>query len=154
MQPPTGPKSRFRAQGAATDLWQHTLSQIPSRFGRLVYLASLRDPNTAQYQHHGLAAVFGEEEANKAMKQSHEEAFAAWLDCTIEEQKGDLDIYVAGLEPERKRVAETWAILESYRTLPPASASPVEKSLFLADLEALLSLMRNEPGAASTDPGA
>ncbi len=30
-------------RGAASDLWRHTLSQIPTVFGRLVYLSSLRE---------------------------------------------------------------------------------------------------------------
>jgi hypothetical protein len=150
----TSPSSRLRPKGAAADLWRHTLSQIPSLFGRLVYLSSLRDPNTGLYQHHGLATVFGEEEANAAMRLSHENTFAQWLESPLEQQKSDLDLYVAGLEPARKRVVETWSRLEPYRNLPPASAKAVEKSLFLTDLETLLSLMRNELGVASTDPSA
>lgn len=152
LQQPPNAKSRFQPRGAAPDLWRHTLSQIPSQFGRLVYLASLRDPNTARYNHHGLAAVFGEDEANEAIRLSHEAMFAAWLDSTMEQQKTDLDLYVAGLEPERKRVVETWSRLEPYRNLPPAAANAVEKKLFLMDLETLLSLMRNELGVASPDP--
>ncbi len=154
MDRSTNPNSRLRPKGAASDLWRHTLSQIPSLFGRLVYLSSLRDPNTGLYQHHGLATVFGEEEANSAMRLSHEESFAQWLEFSLDRQKSDLELYVAGLEPERKRVVETWSRLEPYRNLPPASAKAVEKSLFLTDLETLLSLMRNELGVVSTDPTA
>ena len=148
------PEEGIPPGAAARDLWRHTLSQLPSQFGRLVYLSSLRDPNTGRYNHHGLAAIFGEEEANAAMRQSHEEIFAMWLESNMAQQKEDLDLYVAGLEPERKRVVETWTRLEPYRNLPPAAADPLEKKLFLTDLETLLSLMRNEPGVFSPDPGA
>ncbi len=147
-------KSRLRPRGAASDLWRHTLSQIPSLFGRLIYLSGLRNVDSDIYLHHGLASVFGEEEANTAIRKSHEEAFAQWLEFTIEQQKADLEVHVAGLEPERKRVVENWSRLEPYRNLPPASASTVEKTLFLDDLETLLSLMRNELGVSSPDPGA
>ena len=58
-------------RSASADLWRNTISQIPSVFGRLVYLASLRNPNNGSYEHHGLALVFGEDEANKALKNSH-----------------------------------------------------------------------------------
>src|SRR5262245_62057658 len=108
-------KSRSFSKGAAPDLWRQTLSQIPSMFGRLVYLAMLRDSNTGEYQHHGLATVFGEEEANKAMRQSHEDVFAEWLAYTLAQQKQDLELYVAGLEPDRRKVVETWSKLEPYR---------------------------------------
>ncbi len=55
-------------RSAASDLWRNTLSQIPTVYGRLVYLASLRNPNTGHYGHHGLSLVFGEDEANRALK--------------------------------------------------------------------------------------
>jgi len=138
----------------ASDLWRHTLSQIPSIFGRIVYLSSLRDPNSGEYCHHGLASVFGAQAAHEAMLQSHMESFRTWLDCSLEQQKADLELYVAGLDPEKKKVVETWTVLEPYRSILPASLRAVEKELFLADLEALLSLLRNEFGVASPDRGA
>src|SRR5215470_14197687 len=130
-------------RGAPEDLWRHTLSQITSKFGRLAYLASLRDPNSGEYVHHGLAAVFGQTEAHEAMKRSHQETFASWIESGLEEQKQDLECYIASLEPERKRVVEAWSRIEPYRNLPPDTARPVERDLFLLDLETLLKLMRN-----------
>ena len=55
-------------RGAASDVWRNTLTQIPSIFGRLVYLAGLIDPNSGQYRHHGLAHYFNEEEADAALQ--------------------------------------------------------------------------------------
>ena len=66
-------------RGAAADLWRHTLAQIPTVFGRLVYLATLRDANTGVYEHHGLSQIFGEEEADRTLRQSHIEMFNEWL---------------------------------------------------------------------------
>ncbi|MBL8178698.1 MAG: hypothetical protein JNK48_28750 [Bryobacterales bacterium] len=154
MEPSPESKSRLRPKTAATDLWRNTLAQIPSLLGRLIYLSTLRDFNTGSYHHHGLATVYGEEEANNAMRLSHQDTFAQWLEFPLEQQKADLELYVAGLEPERKRVVETWSRIEPYRTISPSSASPLEKQLFLTDLETLLTLMRNELGVASPDPTA
>jgi len=139
---------------AAADLWQRTLSQVPSTFGRLVYLATLRDPNSGEYRHHGFAAVFGWEQAGHAMRESHERLFGEWLSYSLQQQKVDLELYVSGLEPERRRVVETWSQIEPYRGIVPASTSGLERELFLADLDALLSLMRNELGVSSPDPDA
>jgi hypothetical protein len=113
-----------------------------------MYLTSLRDSNTGEYLHHGLATVFGKDAANQAMKSIHEEVFASWLASSLEAQKEDLLLYVSGLEPDRKKVVESWTKLEPYRFLPPESARPVERELFLADLEMMLSLMRNELGVS------
>ena len=66
-------------RGAPEDLWRHTISQIPTLFGRLVYLASLRNHNTGQYEHHGFAQTYGMEASDRAMRASHESAFADWL---------------------------------------------------------------------------
>src|SRR4051812_33121708 len=63
-------------RGPAADLWRHTLSQIPTIFGRLVYLSSLRDPNTGVYHHYGLAQRFDEESADQTLRESHLKAFS------------------------------------------------------------------------------
>jgi hypothetical protein len=145
------PAEKF-PRSAASDLWRQTLSQIPSQFGRLVYLAGLRDPNSGQYLHHGLSVVFGEEAANDALKSSHEDGFARWLDSGLEQQREDLDLYFSSLESPRSRVLETWLRLKPYQSIPPDSARTVERSLFLSDLEILLTLMRHEHGVSSPDP--
>jgi hypothetical protein len=80
-------------RGAPADLWRNTLSQIPSVFGRLVYLSSLRSGTSGRYEHHGLAMTFGEEESHLALSASHQETFAAWLSFSLEQQKADLDLY-------------------------------------------------------------
>lgn len=141
-------------RGAAADLWRHTLGQIPTAFGRLVYLAGLRDANSGAYAHHGLAAVFGEQEAESAIRASHEECFAAWLAMGLPQQREDLMGYLGDLEPNRKTVVAAWTRATPFVSLPPAAALQVERELFLSDLEALLSLMRNELGVSFSDPTA
>jgi len=134
---------------AMADLWRHTLSQIPSVFGRLVYLTSLRDQNTGRYEHYGLSQAFGEDEADSVLRQSHEQAFAEWLCFTLEQQKADLDLYLAGLNGNRRTIINTWIRLAPYRNLVPAIAREVERQLYLADLETILELLRSEYGVAS-----
>ena len=139
---------------AVSDLWRNTLSQIPTVFGRLVYLASLRNDNSGRYEHHGLALVFGEVEANRALKKSHAQVFREWLTFNLEQQKTDLDLYLAGLYEDRRTVLTTWLELAPYRAFMPVSLRPVERRLYLADLKALLELLRNEDGVAGPDPDA
>lgn len=141
-------------RGPAVDLWRHTLSQIPTLFGRLVYLSSLRDANTGKYEHHGLEMIHGDEESDRVLRESHCGAFLQWLTYSIEAQKADLDLYFSTLDGPRRTVVEAWSRLVPYRNFLPASARDVERQLFFADLETLLALLRNEYGVAATDPDA
>jgi hypothetical protein len=141
-------------RSASADLWRNTISQIPSVFGRLVYLASLRNPNSGAYEHHGLALVFGEDDANKALKNCHAAVFAEWLSFNIEQQKADLDLYISALFEDKRTVVEAWIRLAPYRNLLPASARGVERRLYMADFTALLDLLQAAYGVVVPDPDA
>lgn len=139
---------------ALQDLWTRTLAQIPTTFGRIAYLASLRDPNTGKYQHFGLAQLYTAHEADRALRASHSQAFAKWLNYPLAQQKEDLEEYLLSLEGDRQTVLRTWADLSPYRSLLPSSASPAERQLFVSDLELILELLRSELSPSSPSPAA
>jgi hypothetical protein len=141
-------------RSAAADLWRNTLSQIPTTFGRLIYLASLRDQNTGTYQHHGLAQLFGSEETDQTLRQSHQQTFSDWLCFNLEQQKDDLEDYLDQLNEDKKTILATWIRLCPYRNFVPAAAREVERSLFTTDLETVLELLRYDYAVASPDPDA
>ena len=141
-------------RSAPSDLWRNTLSQIPSVFGRLVYLAELRNPNNGRYEHHGLALLFGEDESNRALKKSHSLVFREWLTFNLEEQKADLDLYLSGLGEDKRTVLANWLDLAPYRNWIPVTLRGVEKRLYSSDLKALLELMGNAHAVAAPDPDA
>ena len=141
-------------RSAASDLWRRTLSQIPSVFGRLVYLSGLRNVDTGQYEHHGLALVFSEDEAHRALKKSHAQAFEEWLSFNIEQQKADLDLYLSGITTDKRTILENWVKETPYRNLIPSSIRGAERRLYLADLTAILELLKNELGVSAPDPDA
>jgi hypothetical protein len=141
-------------RSAAADLWRNTISQIPTVFGRLVYLASLRNPNNGAYEHHGLALVFGEDEANKALKSSHSAVFSEWISFNLEQQKADLDLYISGLFEDKRVLVDTWLRLTPYRNLLPTSVRGVERNLYIADFKALLELLKAANGVVEPDPNA
>jgi len=149
----TGGHDRKR-DSAADDLWLRTLTQIPSVYGRLVYMGSLRDANTDRYQHHGLAARYSEDAADDVLRHSHSELFQGWLAMPLREQKDDIDGYLSSLNDDKRLVVETWLRVMPYRTVVPASARAVETDLFLSDFRILLELLKNEYGAAAPDRGA
>lgn len=148
------PKEPARLErGASADLWRNTLARISSVFGRLVYLASLRNPHTGAYEHHGLAQLFGAEEADRTLRQSHADTFASWICFSLEDQKRDLEEYLTTTGDQRAVVA-TWSRLATYRNFLPTEAREVERRLYSTDLETLLELLRNEYGVSCPDPDA
>lgn len=141
-----------RMRRPAEDLWLRTLSQIPSAYGRLVYLSDLRDDDSATYKHHGLALIFGEEAAGQALSESHMRVFREWLTLGLDQQKADLMLYMSKSPVSRGALVENWLRLAPYRNLLPLRASEAERELFLSDLETLLVLLRNALGVSGTGP--
>jgi hypothetical protein len=139
-------------QRAVEDVWRNTLSQIPSVFGRLVYLAGLRNPNSGRYDHHGLALVFGADHANRALKKSHKQAFAEWLTFNLEHQMADLNLYLTDLPEDKKTVLQAWTKLKPYRNVLPSNARPVDRRLYLTELETMLDLLKAASGGDAPGP--
>ena len=95
------PRFRLRgmlAKSASEDLFRHTLSRVPTIYGKLAYLASLKDSSTGSYRHHGLSATFGREDAANALRESHRQIFTEWLNTSLSEKYEDLTQYIAALE--------------------------------------------------------
>ena len=138
------PKSSS-VRSPAVELWRKTLSQIPTAFGRLVYLASLRDEATGRYVHDGLNRLAGSEEADRTLCHSHQQIFSQWIASSLSDQKSDLDQYVM----------ETGGGIQSlwnHRNVVPPKARDVERQLYLADFETLLDLLQFDHDAASSIP--
>jgi hypothetical protein len=141
-------------RGPAEDLWRRTLRQIRTHFGKLAYLASLRDSETGRYQHHGMALEFGEGETDLALRQSHTRCFNDWLSLNLEEQKIDLDRYLRELDADLATVIRNWLQVPLYKAYPPAEAGSPERRLFETDLAVVLEVFRIECGVAAPDPDA
>ena len=122
-------------RNAIADLWKHTLSSIPTVSGRLVYLATLRDVNSGTYKHHGLVASFGRDEAARALRESHEEAFRVWLALPLVGKNNDLKEYLIASDSPLDEVVEHWLQSGVYCSYVPARAMEMEKELFCKDLE-------------------
>ena len=139
---------------AKEDLWLHTLSQIPTQFGKLQYLASLRNPNTGTYEHHGLFLLFGEKQASKAMRQNHKQVFADWLNMDLASQECDLVGYLVGIGGSMKEILAAWDLLEPWKQYVPNGVMGSEKALYSADLRTLVSLLKHRHGVDAPGQGA
>ena len=144
---------RFRPKGmlernAVADLWKHTLSQIPSVYGRLVYLASLRDPNSGAYRHYGLSAAFGREQSTYALRTSHQQTFLEWLTLPLPAKNTDFRGYFQSVSSEESPQAVVTYLARGarYVTQAPDSASPAQRQQFQMEMAMLLQLLKNDSG--------
>lgn len=144
---------RFKPKGmlerdALTDLWKHTLSQIPSVYGRLVYLASLRDANSGAYRHHGLSAAFGREQSTYALKKSHEDIFLQWLTMPLAAKNADFRRYIQNVSNDESAQAVVTYLARGarYATQAPDAAGPAQREQFQLEVKVLLELLKNESG--------
>jgi len=140
---------RFKLKGmlerdALADLWKHTLSQIPNTYGRLAYLASLRDPNSGSYRHYGLSAAFGREDSLGALRKSHEDTFLEWLRLPLSAKAEDLREHFQNLEENPRAVVTYLARGMSYLGQAPDAASRAQRRQFQHEMEILLELLRND----------
>ncbi len=142
------PKSLLE-RTADTDLWRHTLSQIPVLAGRIVYLSTLRSPITGRYEHHGLALVYGDGDADKAIRVSHRKAFQEWLALGLQEKVEDLDNYLRSTGEDPGHVLRHWSRAETWSAFLPAGSLPAEKSLFASDIRGAIKILYLRFGVAA-----
>jgi hypothetical protein len=134
------------ARTPGTILWRKTLSQVPTLFGRLTLLSSLRNTTTGRYSEDDLLRILGPEDTDRALCNSHHQVFSEWLRFSLAEQKADLDDYLRMAGGSRRAF--------DYRHLIPPTARDVERQLYLTDLETLLELLKYEHGDVFSIPGA
>ena len=126
------------AGSASADLFKNTLSRIPTVFGRLAYLASLRDPNSGVYHHHGLGALFGRDESRRALGEAHAHIFQQWLILPLSAKHEDLVKYLASLDDTRAAVLEYWTKTGISRGYLPRSVQEADEQLFFSEFAVLL----------------
>src|SRR5437763_9272207 len=73
-------------EAARRDLAERTLSRIRGDFARLIYLASMRNYNTGEYHHEGLACMFTESIAGRAIASCHRDVFRRLVLCPRSEE--------------------------------------------------------------------
>jgi hypothetical protein len=120
------------------------LAHVPTRFGRLVLLNSLRDRLTGRYYHSALTESVGREAADRTLCHHHHQIFTEWIALSLSDQKADLYEYL--------RMSGVAVSQIPYRELAPASAHEVERQLYLTDLEILLQLLSFESAGALESP--
>lgn len=132
-----------QVEEACEDLKNRTLTSLPGRFGRLIYLASTRDYNTGQYYHDGLAKRFSGEAAAKALAKCHREVYHLLLQSSLTDLVGELKRYVNSTPAEAEQLLDTWERLQPYRIAVPAEGSPVLAEFFTSNIKIALAILKH-----------
>lgn len=131
----------LRIQPIVRDFTATTLAAIPNVFGRLIYIASLRDLSSGRYEHSGLTVIYSPDAVQEALKYCHQEIFSRVLEMPLSIQEQDLAECLESMPGATSDTIAHWRQLESYRILPPEDAPDYLRELFFSNLRALLEIL-------------
>jgi len=134
----------LRIQQVVRDFTATTLAAIPNAFGRLTYVATLRDLSTGRYEHAGLTVVYPPEAVQEALKFCHQEIFQKVLETPLSIQEHDLRECFEAMSGTMPQTVSNWRQMEAYRILPPGNAPDYLRELFFSNLRVLLELLEAE----------
>lgn len=133
-----------RTRQLMEDFSTRTLAAIPSEFGRLIYMASLRDLGSGRYSHAGLEALYPPAEVQETLARAHREICESILETPLAAQEKDLTFCLQGFEAEAGEVVSNWRELEFYRALLPFGMPGYIRKLFCSNIETLLSVFEGD----------
>jgi hypothetical protein len=130
---------RFRqSRSVIEDFTSRTLAAIPSDFGRLYYVSSLKDRDTGRYQHDGLMNLYSEPSVQAALVHCHEELFSRILETPLSHQERDLRNCLGVAGDQFWAVVQSWRESRYFRNMCPEGLPDYLSELFCSNMNALL----------------
>jgi hypothetical protein len=134
------------------DFTSRTLAAIPSDFGRLYYVSSLKDYGMGRYQHDGLVELYSEDSVQEALGQCHEELFSRILETPLPDQERDLRKCLDTNGDRFWTIIDAWRRDKSFQTMCPQGLPTYLRDLFCSNLSALLAIFSSQ--RVTVDPAA
>jgi hypothetical protein len=130
-------------EAARKDLAEQTLSKIRGDFARLIYLASTRNYNTGEYHHEGLACMFTENIAGRALASCHRDVFRRLVVRPLKELVEQLELYASSNCSSTSELVRIWERLQPYRVTVPLECSPLAARFFVSNIRTALAILQS-----------
>lgn len=121
-----------------SDSVRRAVSTIPTLFGRLAYIAALREPESGRYSHNAATGTFEPHELDEVLRREHVGIFEAWLCLNLAQQAADLSAYLEEHFENQSEAIRKWT--RELTALIPSAALEAQRALFRSDLEMLLNI--------------
>jgi hypothetical protein len=132
------------AESPFAEVFERSIQQILTVFGRLSYLAGLRDTADGVYYHIVFNGVMAQEDVDTMIRVAHQRVFCQWLGLSLAQQRGDLARYLGHDTADDDAVDAVVRELRNSRALlglTPVDAHKHEKELFEKDLLLVMQYM-------------
>src|SRR6266576_6875827 len=129
-------------EAARRDLADRTLAKIRGDLARLIYLASMRDYNTGEYHHEGLACMFTQSVAGNAIASCHRDVFRRLVLWSVKELVEQLDLHARTNCSSSSDLVRVWEKLQPYRIAVPLECSSLAARFFATNVRAALTILQ------------
>lgn len=135
--------NRFQQSRAVIeDFTVRTLAVIPSDFGRLYYVCSLKDPMTGRYEHDGLKEIYPESSVQAALAHCHMELFSRILETPLKDQENDVRMGLDAAGDQLWNIVEAWCASRPFCTMCPEGMPSYLNDLFTSNMDALMAIIK------------
>ncbi|MEX2303873.1 MAG: hypothetical protein WD733_23210 [Bryobacterales bacterium] len=122
----------------AASAWLSVLAQVPTVFGKLLWVASFRSAGSNRYWHPALGYMFSPEVTSRVLEESHRQHFDIWLNMGLQKQYDDFAEYIGIL----RFIEHPKDFLQNVgpKLIPPSAIEP-QQLPFDTDLAVVLELL-------------